>query len=172
MLKKALSVIKQKHNKSYFEQAFDNSSIFNYNSNNMKQALSLSSKIRSVGNTFLAKKLKEYNFNNLVTSHGDILYVLYNHKKLTMKDIANKIHKTKATVTVLIDKLEKENLVKREKSAEDSRITYIVLTQKSIKLESVFKKIADELNTMLYKNFTDDEAKQLDMLLEKMLKNT
>ena len=89
-----------------------------------------------------------------------------------MKDIANKIHKTKATVTVLIDKLEKENLVKREKSAEDSRITYIVLTQKSIKLESVFKKIADELNTMLYKNFTDDEAKQLDMLLEKMLKNT
>ena len=88
----------------------------------MKQALSLSSKIRSVGNTFLAKKLKEYNFNNLVPSHGDILYVLYNHKKLTMKDIANKIHKTKATVTVLIDKLEKENLVKREKSAEDSRI--------------------------------------------------
>ena len=138
----------------------------------MKQALSLSSKIRNVGNTFLAKKLKEYNFNNLVPSHGDILYVLYNHKKLTMKDIANKIHKTKATVTVLVDKLEKENLVRRVKSSEDSRITYIVLTQKSIELKSVFKKIADELNTMLYKNFTDEEAEQLDFLLEKMLKNT
>ena len=57
----------------------------------MKQVLSLSSKIRSVGNTFLAKKLKEYNFNNLVPSHGDILYVLYNHKKLTMKDIDHKL---------------------------------------------------------------------------------
>lgn len=138
----------------------------------MKQALSLSAKIREAGNAFLIKKLKEYRFDNLAPSHGDILAVLYKHEKLTMKEIANKIHRTKATVTVLVDKLEKEQLVKREKSAEDSRITYIVLTQKSIDSKPIFEKIAGELNTMLYKNFTEDEAKQLDFLLEKMLKNT
>ncbi len=142
----------------------------NYNQN-MKHALSLSSKIREVGNAFLLKKLKENHFENLAPSHGDILFVLYNFQKLTMKDIADKIHRTKATVTVLIDKLEKENLVRREKSTEDSRITYIVLTQKGIISKPIFEEISKELNTMLYKNFTDDEAKQLDLLLEKMLKN-
>lgn len=137
----------------------------------MKQALSLSSKIREAGNAFLIKKLKEHHFENLAPSHGDILFVLYNNQKLTMKEIADKIHRTKATVTVLIDKLEKENLVKREKSTEDNRITYIVLTQKGIDSKSTFEEIAKELNIMLYKNFTDEEAKQLDLMLEKMLKN-
>lgn len=137
----------------------------------MKQALSLSAKIREAGNAFLIKKLKEQGFENLAPSHGDILAVLYRYEKLTMKEIADKIHRTKATVTVLVDKLEKENLVKREKSAEDSRITYIVLTQKSIHSKPIFEKIADELNAMLYKDFTADEAKLLDSLLEKMLKN-
>lgn len=137
----------------------------------MKRALSLSSKIREAGNAFLIKRLKEQGFGNLAPSHGDILAVLYKYEKLTMKDIADKIHRTKATVTVLVDKLEKENLVKREKSTEDSRITYIVLTQKSIDSKSIFEKISNELNTILYKGFTNDEAKQLDQLLEKMLKN-
>ena len=137
----------------------------------MKQALSLSAKIREAGNAFLIKKLKEHSFDNLAPSHGDILSMLYKHEKLTMKDIANKVHRTKATVTVLIDKLEKEQLVKREKSAEDNRITYIVLTQKSIDSKMIFEKIANELNSMLYKGFTPNEAKQLDELLEKMLKN-
>lgn len=137
----------------------------------MKQALSLSAKIREAGNAFLIKKLKEYGFDNLAPSHGDILSVLYKHEKLTMKDISEKIHRTKATVTVLIDKLEKENLVKREKTADDSRITYIVLTQKSIDSKTIFEKIANELNAMLYKGFTKSEAKQIDELLEKMLKN-
>lgn len=138
----------------------------------MKKALSLSSKIREAGNTFLIRKLKEHHFENLAPSHGDILYVLYKHQKLTMKDIADNIHRTKATVTVLVDKLEQENLVKREKSSDDSRVTYIVLTQKALNAKPVFEKIAQELNAMLYKNFTNDEAEQLDMLLEKMLKNT
>lgn len=138
----------------------------------MRYALSLSSKIREAGNAFLIKKLKEQGLDSLAPSHGDILSVLYKYEKLTMKEIADRIHRTKATVTVLIDKLERENLVKREKSTADNRSTYIILTQKSIDLRPVLEKIAEELNTMLYKGFTKDEAKQLDQLLEKMLKNT
>lgn len=138
----------------------------------MRYALSLSSKIREAGNAFLIKKLKEQGLDSLAPSHGDILSVLYKYEKLTMKEIADRIHRTKATVTVLIDKLERENFVKREKSTADNRSTYIILTQKSIDLRPVLEKIAEELNTMLYKGFTKDEAKQLDQLLEKMLKNT
>ena len=88
-----------------------------------------------------------------------------------MKNIAEKIGRTKATVTVLIDKLEKNGLVKREKASDDNRITYISLSEKGLEFKPIFEIISNDLNTMLYKNFTEDEAKQLDYLLEKMLKN-
>ena len=137
----------------------------------MKKALFLTSKIREQGNSFIISKLKEYGYNELFPSHGDILVLLYRYGKLTMKDIADKIHRTKPTVTVLIDKLEKTGFVKREKSSSDSRINNITLTQKGQDLKPLFDKISEELNKVLYNEFSDNEVKTLEYLLGKMLKN-
>ena len=135
----------------------------------MKKALSLTAKIQERGNRFITEQLALNGAKELVPSHGDILAVLYYNGKSTMKEIAEKIHRTKPTVTVLVDKLEKLGFVKREKSAEDSRITYIVPTAKALGFQLVFENISKELNELLYKNLTDEEAEILDNLLEKML---
>ncbi len=135
----------------------------------MKQALSLISKIHEKGNRFIIEQLNTNGIQGLAPSHGDILAVLYNSGKSTMKDIAEKIHRTKPTVTVLVDKLEKIGFVKREKSLEDSRITYIIPTEKADKFKPIFEKISEDLNTLLYKNLTPYEAENIDKLLEKML---
>ena len=137
----------------------------------MNKILSLMSKISGAGNAFITAKLKKYNYANLAPSHGDILVVLYQHKKVTMQDLAEKIGKTKATVTVLIDKLENIGFVKREKSTADSRVTYVSLAKKGIKFKPVFESISKELNQMLYKHFTKNELTHLECLLEKILKN-
>ena len=92
----------------------------------MKQALFLISRLHEKGNRFIVDMLKKNGMQELVPSHGDILSVLYHNEKATMKDIADKIHRTKPTVTVLVDKLEKLDFVKRVKSSDDNRITYIV----------------------------------------------
>lgn len=135
----------------------------------MKKALFLISKIKEKGNRFITEQLQQNGINGLVPSHGDILVVLYQYEKLTMKDIADKIHRTKPTVTVLVDKLEKLGFVKREKSDKDSRVTYIMLTQKGYEFQPVFEKISSDLNSLLYKNLTDEESELIDKLLEKML---
>ena len=88
-----------------------------------------------------------------------------------MKEISKRINRTKATVSVLVDKLEKSELARREKSNEDSRNTFIVLTEKGKALEKDFKRISQELNRKLYNNLSEGEAKILDELLEKMAKN-
>ena len=87
-----------------------------------------------------------------------------------MKDIANCIHRTKPTVTVLIDKLEKLGYLKREASDEDSRSTNIVLTQKGEDFKVIFEKISKELNKMLYKNLSSEESELIEKLLRKVLK--
>ncbi len=135
----------------------------------MKQAQSLISKIHEKGNRFIIEQLKINGIVDLVPSHGDILALLYYEGKSTMKDIAEKIHRTKPTVTVLVDKLEKLGFVKREKSVIDNRITYIELTQKAEEFKPIFEKISKDLNELLYKNLTEEEARILDKLLRKML---
>lgn len=139
----------------------------NYNSF-MKNLLSLISKIREYGNRFIIEELKRNGADGLVPSHGDILVCLYEQNKMTMKDISDKIRRTRPTVTVLVDKLEKLGYVKREVSKEDNRYTYIVLTKKGLDFKPVFEKISDDLNDMLYKNLSDSEAVTLEKLLEKI----
>ena len=134
----------------------------------MKFLLSLVSKIREKGNAFIIEELKKKDIVGLVPSHGDILFCLYKNKKMTMKDIAENIHKTRPTVTVLVDKLEKLGYLKREVSQEDNRYTYIILTEKGVNFKSVFEKISEDLNNMLYRNLSEEEAEILEKLLRKI----
>ncbi len=134
----------------------------------MKEILSLISKIHEKGNRFIIDALKQNGSEDLAPSHGDILVCLYKYGKMTMKDIANSIHRTKPTVTVLINKLEKLGYIKRETSKEDSRITYIVLTKKGEDFKPVFDKISSDLNNMLCKNLSEGEANTLIHILKKI----
>lgn len=136
----------------------------------MNAILSLISKIHEKGNRFIIEELKNNGAEGLVPSHGDILVCLYKNGKMTMKDIANSIHRTKPTVTVLVDKLEKLGYLKREASDEDSRSTNIVLTQKGEDFQATFEKISKNLNEMLYKNLSDKEIEILEELLKKIIK--
>ena len=134
----------------------------------MKNLLSLISKIHEKGNRFIIDELKKNGAEELVPSHGDILVCLYNQNKMTMKDIADKIHRTRPTVTVLVDKLEKLGYLKREISKEDSRYTSIVLTKKGQDFKPIFEKISKDLNNMLYKNLSVEESDILENLLQKI----
>ena len=136
----------------------------------MKEMLSLVSKIHEKGNRFIVEELKNNGAEGLVPSHGDILVCLYKNGKMTMKDIANCIHRTKPTVTVLVDKLEKLGYLKRVASDKDSRSTNIVLTQKGEDFKVTFEKISEELNKMLYKNLSSEESELIEKLLRKVIK--
>lgn len=134
----------------------------------MSAILSLISKIHEKGNRFIIEELKNNGVDELVPSHGDILVCLYKNNKMTMKDIANCIHRTKPTVTVLVDKLEKLGYLKRAASDKDSRSTYVILTQKGEDFKATFDQISNNLNKMLNKNLSENEVKLLEELLKKM----
>ena len=134
----------------------------------MSAILSLISKIHEKGNRFIIEALKNNGAEGLVPSHGDILVCLYKKGKMTMKDIADCIHRTKPTVTVLVDKLEKLGYLRREISEKDSRYTNIVLTQKGEDFKTTFEKISKDLNEMLNKNLSKNEVKLWEELLQKV----
>jgi DNA-binding MarR family transcriptional regulator len=127
-------------------------------------------KIRDAVNNLILSELNKHGVNGIAPSHGDILVCLYEKNGLSVNELAEKIHRSQPTVTVLIDKLQKLGFVERNKSKEDSRKTLINLTEKGIEVEPIFREISEKLNTVVYGGFTDLEKKQLEHFLEKILK--
>lgn len=121
---------------------------------------------------FIEQKLEEKGIDDLIASHGNILTALYeNDGKLTMSQIAKKIGKDKSTVTPLIDKLLKLGYINKVRSEDDKRVTFIILTQKGVQLESEFNSITSQVHETAYKGFTPEEKKVFLQLLKKLNKN-
>ncbi|WP_315900465.1 MarR family transcriptional regulator [Neobacillus bataviensis] len=131
---------------------------------------SMVGKIRDAVNNLILTELNKQGVNGIAPSHGDILVCLYEKNRLSVKELAEKIHRTQPTVTVLIDKLQKLGYVERIKSWEDSRVTLIKLTEKGVQLEPIFHEISEKLNSVIYGGLTDTEKEQVEHLLEIILK--
>ncbi|MEA5093153.1 hypothetical protein SDC9_22208 [bioreactor metagenome] len=135
------------------------------------KAISTISKIKEHANSFIMQRLAQQGVHGLVPSHGDILVVLFHRHKVTMKDIADTINKTKPTVTVLVAKLVDLGLVKKEQSAEDARVSYVELTAKGKKFKEVFEAISLELAQKLFQGFSQVEQKKLEAYLDRVYIN-
>ncbi|HKL42058.1 MAG TPA: MarR family transcriptional regulator [Clostridia bacterium] len=121
---------------------------------------------------FIENQLIEEGIEDLVPAYGNILTALYNNDgRLMMKDIATIVGKDKSTITALIKSLLKLGYVKKIKSKQDKRITYIELTEKSYTIKNKFEKISNELNQKAFYDFTVKEKEEFLKLLKKMNNN-
>lgn len=136
-----------------------------------QRLIALSSRLAEKANKFIIAELKKYELTDIAPSHGDILSLLFDGSSYEMGEIARKIHRTKPTVTVLVEKLEKSGYVQRVKSDVDARFTMISLTEKGLALRSIFEAISKDLNTLAYAGLRDEEALLLEILLEKAIIN-
>ncbi|MDK2807750.1 MAG: hypothetical protein PWP24_484 [Clostridiales bacterium] len=134
-------------------------------------ALSLLSRIRQKANNRILSELANHGIEGLATSHGDILYALFDREKMTMAEIASKIHKDKSTVTALVNKLCQIEYVKKEKEQTDTRVNYVFLTEKGKALKSIFIEISNKLMEDFYRGVSEEEKEAFLELLCKIEKN-
>ncbi|TKJ91046.1 MarR family transcriptional regulator [Paenibacillus sp. CFBP13512] len=137
--------------------------MLNYN------ACAIISKIRDDVNKLIITELAKNNITDVVPSHGDILCFLYSEKgSLSVNTLAQKVHRTQPTVTVLVNKLEKLGYVKRLKNDEDQRITMVHLTDKGWELEPIFNQVSEAINHKVYSRLSEQEQEQFEYLLERV----
>ncbi|HWR05697.1 MarR family winged helix-turn-helix transcriptional regulator [Sporomusa sp.] len=136
----------------------------------MKQGnmIALISSIAKKAHNLIIRELEAQGLDGIVPSHGDILAQLLTGKEYTMQELAKKIHRTKPTVTVLIDKLVDLGYVTKEKSCEDNRVTFVRLTEKGRELKPSFTEISERLNAVVYQGLSDQEAEYLEAALDKL----
>lgn len=73
---------------------------------------------------------------NLTISQFGVLEALFHLGPLSQRDLAEKLLKSGGNMTMVIDNLEKRQLVKRERSVEDRRFVSVCLTEEGRQLIS------------------------------------
>jgi len=104
----------------------------------------------------------------LTISQFGVLEALYHLGSLCQRDIGEKILKTSGNMTMVIDNLEKRDLVIREKDLNDRRFITVKLTDKGYQLiHNIFPvhaKIAEQVFSVL----NTKELEELGILLKKL----
>ena len=77
-----------------------------------------------------------------------VLLVLWESESCSIKDIAKTLKLDSPTITPIVQKLEKINLVKRQRSDEDERVVLVSLTKAGLDLEG---QVADIQNKVACK---------------------
>ena len=104
----------------------------------------------------------------LTISQFGVLEALYHKGPLCQRDIAIKILKSTGNITLVIDNLEKQGLVKRERTNEDRRYLTIRLTEQGqAHISAVFATVEAAIITEMG-ILTEEEQKYLGQLCKKI----
>ncbi|MBN2794945.1 MAG: MarR family transcriptional regulator [Clostridia bacterium] len=138
---------------------------------NKYYALNYISKIDKLYKNFIEESLKESGIEDLAVSDGNVIAVLYNTDGLTMKEIGERVNRTKSTISQSIDKLEKTGYVQRKEAPYDKRMTIVDLTDKGKEIKSVFNSISEKVINHFFQGFDEDMIELFMIQLQHILSN-
>ncbi|SFA84356.1 DNA-binding transcriptional regulator, MarR family [Lentibacillus halodurans] len=90
-----------------------------------------------------------------------ILHYLYNHESSRVGDISQELNLAASTVSSILDRLERQDLVVRKRKKEDKRIVQISLTEKAIELKGSLKSSVNEFMDEMTYYASDRELDQI-----------
>ncbi len=117
------------------------------------------------------KTLKVHGCDNITREQLGILLLLTLGDGLYQTQIANILGKDRPNITRMIDVLETNGFIRREKDENNRRILKVYLTEKGKERANVAKPLKDRMNAAQYKGMTDDEIITLVTLLRRVRKN-
>lgn len=104
----------------------------------------------------VAMKKIDRNMSSLLDDFGIsipqsfILYSLLDEDGSTLKEIGNKTLIDSSSMTVLVDKLEKDNLVERRLDSQDRRAIRVFITEKGKGVAEKVSRLGVDYNSRLY----------------------
>lgn len=127
-------------------------------------------------NSYTAHKknsFQEFQKLNLSTGHPKVLTVLYQNEGYLQKDLAKRCHVEPATMTSLLNNMERKELIYREAAyvSGGKRANAIYLTDKGRDLAIKVIKIVDDMEEICFKDFSDKEKRTLMDLLKRIEAN-
>jgi mobile rSAM pair MarR family regulator len=131
----------------------------------------LVSQIKQIGGRIFEKILAQSNIDAFNGAQGRILYVLWQSDRVPIVELSKKTGLAKTTLTSMLDRMETSGLITRLYDKADRRQILVVLTEKANSLQTEYKKVSAKMNDVFYQGFSDDEIRQFENCLNRILNN-
>lgn len=115
--------------------------------------------------------LSRNGLEDLAGARGRVIFALWGEDKVPIKKLVEKTSLDKATLTGIIDRLERDGFVCRVSSPDDKRATLISRTGKDEIFKKKVPKVSDEQNALFYKGFSKKEIEVFENYLKRVLQN-
>lgn len=115
--------------------------------------------------------LSRNGLEDLAGARGRVIFALWGEDKVPIKKLVEKTSLDKATLTGIIDRLERDGFVCRVPSQDDKRATLISRTGKDEIFKKKVPKVSDEQNALFYKGFSKKEIDVFENYLKRVLQN-
>ena len=131
----------------------------------------LITKLKQLQSRTLAQCISDKGIDAFSGEQGKILFVLWQKDKITQKELATEIGLAKNTITVMLEKMEKNDLIRRITDENDKRKSLVILTDYAKSLKKSFDEISDEMLKKVYKGFSEEEIDKYEEYLHRIIKN-
>ena len=131
----------------------------------------LMSKIRKLSERIFAKLLRDFEVTEVTAAQGRVMFPLWQEDDISFQDLKKKTSLSKATLSKMLDNLEKAGHIVRVRSKEDKRTIYIKLTKKDRELQNKYILVSEKMTKVFYDGFTEVEIDEFEDYLRKLLDN-
>ena len=137
----------------------------------MKEGGFLISKIQKLSSRIFAKLLREFKAIEIKLAQGRVMFPLWLQDNLTFHELLERTSLSKATLSHLLDKLEKAGHIKRVRSKEDKRSVNVKLTKKNNQLQDKYIQVSNKMTKLFYEGFSEEEKNEVEDYLRRLLTN-
>lgn len=100
-----------------------------------------------------------------------ILFILSDKKECTQKELGGLLGVRPASMTNILQRMEKMGLISRHTDEKDLRVSLVCLTEKGNDLVSKVHRIEEEMERECFKGFSQEEKEVFGKMLERIFQN-
>ncbi len=109
--------------------------------------------------------------DGLPPAQASALRIIIHTPGMSQRELADRLHIQRATVTVMLQKMERAGYVDRRPDPMDQRISRIYPTEAAVQLDEEDRRAVDGYFGRVFQDFTSQELQQMDEMLSRLGRN-
>ena len=131
----------------------------------------LVTKVKQLSDRVFEKILNEKKIDAFNGAQGRILYVLWQKDGISIKPLSDQCGLAITSLTSMLERMEKQGLLRRESDEKDKRKTLLFLTDRAYALREDYEAVSAQMGAVFYEGFSEEEIRLFESFLRRVLDN-
>ena len=131
----------------------------------------LVTKVKQLSDRVFEKILNEKKIEAFNGAQGRILYVLWQKDGISIKTLSEQCGLAITSLTSMLERMEKQGLLRRENDEKDRRKTLLFLTDRAYALREDYEAVSAQMGAVFYEGFSEEEIRLFESFLRRVLDN-